>query len=159
MIGIWCTISYSSEILACHSLGNSEYWMTSTFTRWAVKAYYVSTPLQNITWSLIHLIYGHSIWCFWVRYHIFFSHSKAVQVTKAMAWSLHPQRVSVCGNRTWGRDMGAHMHGVSDRVLWGCLVLSHLLVPQGNMYPIASSNQQKLVESSARGQLKVMFLY
>ena len=30
--------------------------------------------------------------------YIFFLHSKAVHVTKAMAWSLHLQRVSVCGD-------------------------------------------------------------
>lgn len=32
--------------------------------------------------------------------YVFFSHSKAVHVTKAVAWSLHPQRVSVWGNRS-----------------------------------------------------------
>lgn len=31
--------------------------------------------------------------------YIFFSQSKAVHVTKAMAWSLHPQRGSVCVDR------------------------------------------------------------
>lgn len=72
MIGIWCTVSYSSEILACHSLGNPECWMTSMFTSWAVRAHRVSTPLWNITWSLIPLPHGHPIWCFWLRYCIYF---------------------------------------------------------------------------------------
>lgn len=104
MIGIWCTISYSSEILACHSLGNSEHWMTSAFTSWAVKAYCVSTPLQDITWSLIPLVCGHLIWCFCMKY-TFCSHSQTVHVTKATAWSLHPQRV-VC---VWERGLEKSM--------------------------------------------------